>query len=498
MTQPNTARPTLREGQFTEDGLRAPARLGVAGLARDRLATVRAARVGLDAPEDADALHAFRVAMRRLRSALRGYRPLLGDEINRRLQRRLRRLGRSTSASRDYEVKLDWLRPRGASLRPRDRVGLRWLLERLESEKRNVDATARARIEKRFDSRMAALEEGLSALEAAADPDDLSLALVTAQRLAALLVTFRRRWDKVRGIGDQAEAHALRIAGKRIRYLLEPLGAAIPAAGEAVARFKALQDLTGEMHDADVLANSLAAAMEEAAAERGQRVADRLRDYEALDRAALRRERRRDPMPGLLELADAVRRRRQSAWDALEAEWLSHSSAGTAAVVEETIAALERVGPRAGVEIERKYLLQGLPERAGTVRPLEIEQGYLPGALIQERVRQVRDAEGVRWLRTIKNGTGIVRHELEEPTTEQVFTAMWPLTAGHRVRKRRYRIADGNFTWEIDEFADRELVLAEVELEHSDQQPEFPAWLAPYVVREVTSEPEYLNAALAR
>lgn len=498
MTPPPVTQPLLREGLFTEAALRAPARLGVAALARHRIEVLRAARLRLGAADDPEALHDFRVSMRRLRSVLRGYRPVLGKAVPRRLRRRLRRLARATNPSRDFEVKLAWLKSQDERLRPRDRVGLRWLVARLEEGQRAADSEARDLIDSRFEDRMAALEKGVAALEAAAAPEDPSLAAVTAQRLAQLLATFRRRWDKVRGIGDQAAAHQLRIAGKRIRYLLEPLAGVLPTADAAVARFKALQDVTGEMHDADVLAGRLAEAMEDAAAERGQRVADRLREYEALDRAALRRERRRDPMPGLLELADAVRRRRQGAWETLETEWLAHSSAATAAVVEELVAALERMGPKLGVEVERKYLLREVPERTSTVTPVEIEQGYLPGELIQERIRRVSDPAGVRWLRTLKNGIGLVRSEVEEPTTEAVFTAMWPLTEGRRVRKRRYRIPEGNFTWEIDVFADRDLVLAEVELESAEQQPALPVWLAPHVVREVTKEPEYLNVSLAR
>ena len=46
--------------------------------------------------------------------------------------------------------------------------------------------------------------------------------------------------------------------------------------------------------------------------------------------------------------------------------------------------------------------------------------------------------------------------------------------------------------------ADRELFLAEVELSDPEQHPELPEWLAPYVVREVTNEAEYVNLNLAR
>ena len=53
-------------------------------------------------------------------------------------------------------------------------------------------------------------------------------------------------------------------------------------------------------------------------------------------------------------------------------------------------------------------------------------------------------------------------------------------------------------TWEIDEFKNRDLVLAEIELESEDDDVAFPDWLAPAVQREVTGEPEFQNINLAR
>jgi len=66
------------------------------------------------------------------------------------------------------------------------------------------------------------------------------------------------------------------------------------------------------------------------------------------------------------------------------------------------------------------------------------------------------------------------------------------------VRKRRYRVREGELRWEIDEFLDRDLVLAEVEIPSPDHPAEPPAWLRLRVVREVTQEAEYLNVRLAR
>jgi CYTH domain-containing protein len=98
----------------------------------------------------------------------------------------------------------------------------------------------------------------------------------------------------------------------------------------------------------------------------------------------------------------------------------------------------------------------------------------------------------------VKLGSGVSRVEVEEACTRELFDGLWPLTRERRVRKRRYRVPDGALVWEVDEFTDRPLVLAEVELPAVDAAAEPPSWLAPYVVREVTDEAEYLNANLAR
>jgi CYTH domain-containing protein len=150
-------------------------------------------------------------------------------------------------------------------------------------------------------------------------------------------------------------------------------------------------------------------------------------------------------------------------------------------------------------EIERKYLLRGQPPRSVGAPWLEIDQGYIPGERIRERVRRSRGANDTRYYRTFKTGAGIQRIEIEEETSREFFDAVWPLTEGRRVRKRRYLVAEKGFVWEIDEFLDRPaLWLAELELEHAEQVVEVPDWLAPYLEREVTDDPSYTNRALAR
>lgn len=150
-------------------------------------------------------------------------------------------------------------------------------------------------------------------------------------------------------------------------------------------------------------------------------------------------------------------------------------------------------------EIERKYLLRGLPADVLQHASVIIDQGYIPGTAVRERVRRTQDGSMLRYFRTIKVGSGIERFEFEEETTDTFFVAVWPLTEGHRVRKRRYMMPSGDRTWEVDEFLDRDaFVLAEIELERADEPVTPPPAIAAVIVREVTDEPEFSNYRLSR
>ncbi len=150
------------------------------------------------------------------------------------------------------------------------------------------------------------------------------------------------------------------------------------------------------------------------------------------------------------------------------------------------------------IEIERKWLLSALPPHVKPLTPTTLLQGYLPGETLVERVRTIVGSGGVRWMRTVKLGRGLSRIEVEEEASPELGQALYDLTVGKRVAKVRYRVPEGDLTWEIDDFTDRDLVLAEVELPSEDTPVQLPRWLAPWVVREVTGEVEFTNWKLAR
>src|SRR5687768_15888408 len=81
-----------------------PAAVGIRVLCLSLLDDAVAAHERLGVTDDSEALHDFRVALRRLRSTIRAYDSLLEDTVGGKLQKLLRHVARSTGASRDLEV----------------------------------------------------------------------------------------------------------------------------------------------------------------------------------------------------------------------------------------------------------------------------------------------------------------------------------------------------------------------------------------------------------
>lgn len=154
-----------------------------------------------------------------------------------------------------------------------------------------------------------------------------------------------------------------------------------------------------------------------------------------------------------------------------------------------------------GIEIERAWLLIGRPDLPHHHASITIEQGYLLGADGQRhdgRLRRAAHADGrIECTFTRKSGDGLIRQESEVAIDEAEFARRWPGTEGRRLRKIRHVAQDDGLRWEIDEFLTVRLWLAEVELPTPDAHAAPPGWLAPWVDREVTTDPRYRNSALA-
>jgi CHAD domain-containing protein len=338
---------------------------GARRLALAYLDQAAAALPRLADPEDGEALHDLRVALRRLRSCLESYADQLGDSVPKKLARRLRRLARATGPGRDAEVQIAWLREHGAEAGRRNRQhrqGLAWLLERFEGRKDASYGELRSEVARDF----APVEEGLRRrlsvyraevrLDKALPPPSFGEAAAGILRRHA--GKLERRLRRVTAAGDVERAHAARISAKRLRYLADPLAQLVEAAhgqaraGELVHGLKGLQDLLGELHDAHVLESELAAALGDAAAERAQRLLELTLAGGEIDQHQLRVERRRAHEPGLLALARLNRSRRDRLFDQFAERWqgerLENLLAAAADLAEASLAGGHAAGDAAG------------------------------------------------------------------------------------------------------------------------------------------------------
>ncbi len=150
-------------------------------------------------------------------------------------------------------------------------------------------------------------------------------------------------------------------------------------------------------------------------------------------------------------------------------------------------------------EIERKFLvhkelfMQFLQTNHGEVRKIEVEQGYI----MEDGSKNLRVRRTDRGCFLTLKGkiSDMSRLEYEFEVSEEIASELLrTMVARPPIKKVRYLIPAGRFTWEVDIFSGENegLLLAEIEL--SDEADTFPQpeWLG----IEVTSDSRYLNASL--
>ena len=237
--------------EFTADLLDRPAVQGACAVALAYLDDATAAAVRLGDRSDRQALHAFRVAIRRLRVTVRAY-PGLHESVPRKQRRRLRKLARTTSAARDAEVQIEWFNERSARFTPAQRAALGPFRARLRARRRSELAQAQQNLQRWFGKVERKLRRRLAALQSAG-PHEVSFRAVASATLVQYASEFAARLAEVMQSTDADQLHATRIAAKRVRYLLEPLEPGLPDGAPLIERLKQLQDLFGALTDAHEL-----------------------------------------------------------------------------------------------------------------------------------------------------------------------------------------------------------------------------------------------------
>ena len=206
-------------------------------------------------------IHQARVASRRLRELLPIVGPALERGPRRRLRRRLRALTRALGPVRELDVTLAAIAAMIAGLAtpPPLAATLTRALDQERTEKL-------AMLAHRFDAarvnqlltRLRRLEERL---QAGVEPDKWRERL--ARRVRRRASALARAVADAGALFVSERLHAVRIAGKQLRYALEVTGdARLAATAASVTTLKDTQDVLGRLHDIDVL---LAAARRAAA-----------------------------------------------------------------------------------------------------------------------------------------------------------------------------------------------------------------------------------------
>ena len=306
------------------------------------LADADQAAQALERQDDDEALHDFRVALRRLRSVLRAFRPWVAETVRRKHEKRLKRLARETNAARDAEVQLAWLSTeREALASGRCQAGFDLLTSRL-GERREQAHGGHARLVGRYHKTSERLRKRLRTYLVRLDAAErVPFSAVMGGLLSHQLEVVRSRLAAVRGASDEQRIHRARIEAKRLRYLLEALrqsGQVDPR--PAVKHMKRLQDLLGELHDSHVLATELANALADVSAERARWLVQEGPAGRALARQALHNS----PRPGLLAVQRRLTDRRDALYAALQHEW---GSAGVEALAEDVLALVSTLESRA-------------------------------------------------------------------------------------------------------------------------------------------------------
>ena len=144
-------------------------------------------------------------------------------------------------------------------------------------------------------------------------------------------------------------------------------------------------------------------------------------------------------------------------------------------------------------EIERKFIV--LKEKfKPTGKGIDMKQGYLSADA--EKVIRIRIADEKGFVTIKGKMKGITRPEFEYEIPKNEAEIMLKMCSNNLVEKIRHIEDYMGMTWEVDIFTKENtgLMIAEIELEHEDQEFELPPWLG----NEVTFDRRYYNSWLSK
>ncbi len=242
------------------DAENALCRLGLRHLDR-----ILALKVKVLKGRDAEAVHDFRVASRRLEAVLELLFPAPLPADVKRLRRPIRRCRKMLSEARDMNALADHLHAILARKRVARRQAWTVIVRYFRGRRRKAFQQAQRKIGKAdFERAHARLRARLSpaAFHARSFSEPPILPAGWDSRMRGVMAHAGRiledRIARARESPETRTVHAARIAAKRARYLAEVLHAlGMPTSAEMTARLRELQKLLGNWHDLELLENAM-------------------------------------------------------------------------------------------------------------------------------------------------------------------------------------------------------------------------------------------------
>ena len=253
--------PTIQAGDSVGDAARK--------IVAAQLARLRTADPGTRLGREPEPLHEMRVAVRRLRAAVRTFADGFPSRLRATLPDELRWIGQELGAVRDLDVQLANVAWHARHRAPPARRRLHAFRHHLERERGVHRAALMAALDSpRYFRLLATLERfGASAAPrrrhgAAARP----VAAVGRRAVKRVMSKMIKNGDAIGELPEAEDLHALRIRAKRLRYLLEALQPISGSPGKKLIRkLIRLQDVLGRFNDAIVAATFVRAYRDGAA-----------------------------------------------------------------------------------------------------------------------------------------------------------------------------------------------------------------------------------------
>lgn len=147
------------------------------------------------------------------------------------------------------------------------------------------------------------------------------------------------------------------------------------------------------------------------------------------------------------------------------------------------------------LEIERKFAVKSTNFLANAKESYKITQGYLNTDKNRTVRVRIKGNNGFITVKGISSADGLSRFEWEKEINIKDAEALLLLCEDFVIDKTRYIIPFDAVVFEVDVFegANKGLVVAEVELESTEQQFEKPEWLG----EELTGDERFYNAYLS-